>query len=38
LSEGKRFMFLAIDQVSKFTYLAFLRAATKLNSAAFLRE
>ena len=31
-------MFLAIDRVSKFTHVAFLPAATKLNGAAFLRE
>jgi transposase-like protein len=38
LAEGKLFMFLAIDRVSKFTHVAFLDAATKLNGAAFLRE
>ncbi len=38
LSEGKLFMFLAIDRVSKFAHVAFLDANTKLNGAAFLRE
>jgi transposase InsO family protein len=38
LSEGKLFMFLAIDRVSKFVHVAFLDANTKLNGAAFLRE
>jgi transposase InsO family protein len=38
LAEGKLFMFLAIDRVSKFTYVAFLSANTKANGAAFLRE
>ena len=38
LAEGKLFMFLAIDRVSKFTHVAFLPAATKLNGAAFLRD
>jgi transposase InsO family protein len=38
LSEGKLFMFLAIDRVSKFTHVAFYDANTKLNGAAFLRE
>jgi transposase InsO family protein len=38
LAEGKLFMFLAIDRVSKFTHVAFLEANTKLNGAAFLRE
>jgi transposase-like protein len=38
LAEGKLFMFLAIDRVSKFTHVAFLDANTKLNGAAFLRE
>ena len=38
LSEGKLFMFLAIDRVSKFTHVAFFDANTKLNGAAFLRE
>src|SRR4029453_2373373 len=31
LAEGKLFMFLAIDRVSKFTHVAFLDANTKLN-------
>jgi transposase-like protein len=38
LSEGKLFMFLAIDRVSKFTHVAFYDANTKRNGAAFLRE
>jgi transposase InsO family protein len=38
LSEGKLFMFLAIDRVSKFAHVAFMDANTKLNGAAFLRE
>ena len=38
LAEGKLFMFLAIDRVSKFVHVAFLNAATKANGAAFLRE
>jgi transposase InsO family protein len=38
LSEGKLFMFLAIDRVSKFVHVAFLDANTKANGAAFLRE
>ncbi len=38
LAEGKLFMFLAIDRVSKFVHVAFLDAATKANGAAFLRE
>jgi len=38
LAEGKLFMFLAIDRVSKFTYVAFRDANTKMNGAAFLRE
>jgi len=38
LAEGKLFMFLAIDRISKFTHVAFLDANTKLNGAAFLRE
>jgi transposase InsO family protein len=38
LAEGKLFMFLAIDRLSKFTHVAFLDANTKLNGAAFLRE
>jgi transposase-like protein len=37
LTEGKLFMFLAIDRTSKFTHIAFLDANTKLNGAAFLR-
>jgi transposase InsO family protein len=38
LAEGKLFMFLAIDRVSKFTHVAFFEANTKMNGAAFLRE
>jgi transposase InsO family protein len=38
LSEGKLFMFLAIDRVTKFVHVAFLDANTKPNGAAFLRE
>ncbi len=38
LAEGKLFMFLAIDRVSKFVHVAFLDANTKRNGAAFLRE
>src|ERR671912_990203 len=38
LAAGKRFMFLAIDRVSKFVHVAFFEAATKMNGAAFLRE
>jgi transposase InsO family protein len=38
LAEGKLFMFLAIDRVSKFVHVAFFDANTKLNGAAFLRE
>src|SRR5919112_4433746 len=37
LAQGKLFMFLAIDRVSKFTCVAFLDADTKANGAAFLR-
>jgi transposase InsO family protein len=38
LAEGKLFMFLAIDRVSKFVHVAFLDANTKANGATFLRE
>ncbi len=38
LTQGKLFMFLAIDRVSKFVHVAFFDANTKLNGAAFLRE
>jgi len=38
LAEGKLFMFLAIDRVSKFVHVAFCDANTKMNGAAFLRE
>jgi transposase InsO family protein len=38
LAQGKLFLFLAIDRVSKFTHVGCLDANTKLNGAAFLRE
>jgi transposase InsO family protein len=38
LAEGKLFMFLAIDRVSKFVHVAFYDANTKMNGAAFLRD
>jgi transposase InsO family protein len=38
LAEGKLFMFLAIDRVTKFVHVAFLEANTKRNGAAFLRQ
>jgi transposase InsO family protein len=38
LAEGKLFMFLAIDRVTKLTHVAFLDANTKANGAAFLRQ
>jgi transposase InsO family protein len=38
LAEGKLFLFLAIDRVSKFTHVAFFDANTKLHGAAFLRQ
>jgi transposase InsO family protein len=38
LAQGKLFLFLAIDRVSKFAHVAFHDANTKLNGAAFLRE
>src|SRR3954451_82004 len=38
LAQGKLFMFLAIDRVSKFTHVAFMDANTKANGAAFLRQ
>jgi transposase InsO family protein len=38
LAEGKLFLFLAIDRVSKFVHVAFFDANTKLNGAAFLRQ
>src|SRR3712207_1892691 len=38
LAQGKLFMFLAIDRVSKFAHVAFYDANAKLNGAAFLRE
>ena len=38
LESGKQHMFVAIDRVTKFTYVAFFDAATKRNGAAFLRQ
>ena len=38
LAQGKLFLFLAIDRVSKFAHVAFFGASTKPNGAAFLRE
>jgi transposase InsO family protein len=38
LAQGRPFMSLAIDRVSKFTHVAFFGAGTKANGAAFLRE
>jgi transposase InsO family protein len=38
LAQGKLFLFLAIDRVSKFAHVAFLDANTKMNGAAFLRQ
>src|SRR3954454_6128939 len=38
LAQGKIFMFLAIDRVSKFTHVAFLDANTKAHGATFLRQ
>jgi transposase InsO family protein len=38
LSEGRLFLFLAVDRVSKFAHVAFFDANTKLNGAAFLRQ
>ena len=38
LAQGKLFMFLAIDRVSKFVHVGFFGANTKANGAAFLRE
>jgi transposase InsO family protein len=38
LAQGKLFMFLAIDRVSKFTHVGFFDANTKANGAAFLRQ
>jgi transposase InsO family protein len=38
LAQGRLFMFLAIDRVSKFTHVAFMDANTKANGAAFLRQ
>ena len=38
LAQGKLFLFLAIDRVSKFVHVAFFDANTKMNGAAFLRQ
>jgi transposase InsO family protein len=38
LAQGRLFLFLAIDRVSKFAHVAFSEANTKPNGAAFLRE
>jgi transposase InsO family protein len=38
LAEGKLFMFLAIDRVTKFVHVGFFDANTKMNGAAFLRD
>jgi transposase InsO family protein len=38
LAQGKLFMFLAIDRVSKLVHVAFFDANTKANGAVFLRE
>jgi transposase InsO family protein len=38
LAQGKLFLFLAIDRVSKFVHVAFYEANTKLNGATFLRQ
>jgi transposase InsO family protein len=38
LAEGKIFMFLAVDRVTKFVHVGFFDANTKMNGAAFLRE
>jgi transposase InsO family protein len=38
LAEGKLFLFLAIDRVTKFVHVGFFDANTKANGAAFLRE
>src|SRR5215210_7055977 len=38
LAEGKLFMFLAIDRVTKFVHVGFFDANTKANGAAFLRD
>src|ERR671913_482207 len=38
LAQGKLFLFLAIDRVSKFVHVAFFDANTELNGAAFLRQ
>jgi transposase InsO family protein len=38
LAQGKLFLFLAIDRVSKFVHVAFFDANTKANGAAFLHE
>jgi hypothetical protein len=38
VAQGKLFMFLVINRISKFTHAAFHEASTKLNGAAFLRQ
>lgn len=38
LAQNKVHMFLAIDRVTKFVFVAFFEAATKLNGAQFLRD
>lgn len=38
ISSGKQHMFVAIDRVTKFTYVAFFDRATKANAAHFLRQ
>ena len=38
LESGKQHLFVAIDRVTKFTYVAFFDAATKRNGAEFLRQ
>ena len=38
LESGKQHMFVAIDRVTKFTYVALFNAATKRNGAMFLRQ
>jgi transposase InsO family protein len=38
LAQGKLFLFLAIDRVSKFAHVGFFDANTKANGAAFLRQ
>jgi transposase InsO family protein len=38
LAQGRLFLFLAIDRISKFVHVAFFDANTKANGATFLRE